>query len=238
MPVNGAEVTSQMQVIESTEWGAPLRYALAYNVRVWLEGDSQASLSRAELAFRAALMQRDKDFILYTDSGARSSACILVRDTASGTRVVNIGTPEAQGGEFVNRRTVTFTVVAEYHVNDAANAVVSWRESLTIIGNGKARRVWRFPINGPAIRQTIAPASLVRAIQQGQAIGYLKRPKKSRLLFPDYLVHDQVQETSESPRFMGVGFDMVDYPVSWQYVFERGDGPLVGVPNLPPGVIT
>jgi hypothetical protein len=182
-------------------------------------------------------MRGDQDFALFTDSGKISSAAILVKDTASGTRVVNVSTPEAQGGEFVNRRTMDFTVVGEYHVRGAENALLSWTETLIIVGNGKARRVWRFPINAPAIRQTIAPNSLVRAVQQGSAVGYLKRPKKPKPLFPNYLVNEAVQEVITAPRYMNADFDTIGHAVQWSYTFERGDGPLVGLPTLPPGII-
>lgn len=236
MPVNGAEVTSQMTVVESTQWGRPLRYQVAYSVTVVLDGSGQADLSAKELAFRAALMRPDQNFVLKTDAGKNSSAAILVRDTANGTRVVQISAPQAQGAEFVTRRTITFTVVGEYHVRDAQNAVVSWRETLTIQGTGGPRRVWRFPINAPAIRQTVTPFSLVVATQQGEAVGYLKRPPKPLPLFPAYLVHDAVGLTLAAPTYIG-GSTYVDFPVGWSYRFERGDGPLIGAPSLPPGVI-
>lgn len=237
MPVNGAEVTSQMSVVEATDWGMPLRYQMAYTVRVWFDGVGQLALTKSENDFRAALLKRDQDFVLFTDSGAQSSCKLLVKDTASGTRVTSISTPEAQGGEFVTRRTIAFTVVAEYDVTDSKNAVVSWQETVTVIGNGGPRRSWRFPVNAPAVRQIVAPYSLVRATQSGQAVGYKVRPRKPLPLFPDYVVNEAESLTVVTPRYMGVGREPVDWPVSWSYTFERGDGPLVGLPRLPPGVI-
>jgi hypothetical protein len=236
LPVNGAEVTSQLSVVEQTDYGAPLRSLVAYNVVVWLTGESQSDLSLQELTLRAALARPNQDFILYTDSGATSSASILVSATATGTRCVSITTPEAQGAEFVNRRTVGFTVTAEYHVANMDRAVISWQERLTIIGNGGPRRVWRFPVNGPAIRQVMTPYSLVRAIQQGHAVGYRVRPTKPAPLFPDYLVNEGVAAIIDTPKYIGAG-QYVNWPVSWSYTFERGDGPLAGVTALPPGVL-
>lgn len=236
LPVNAAEVTSQATVIQSTDYGAPLRYLVAYNVKVWLDGNGQQDLTRKENALRAALLVPNQSFALFTDSGSVSSAKILVGETASGTRVVQIGAPEAQGAEFVNRRTITFTVTAEYHVKNAARAIVSWREQVTIIGNGRARRSWRMPINGFGLRQTITPFSLVRATQQGQGVGYLARPSAPPPYWPDYLVNESETGALDTPQYMG-GTTFINWPVSWSYQFERGDGRLAAVPLLPPGVI-
>lgn len=236
LPVNGAEVTSQFTVAEATDWGAPLRYAAVYNVTVYLDGSGQADLSKKEAALRAALAVQNQDFVLLTDDGKASSAAVLAAQTASGTRVIAVGAPEAQGAEFVTRRTVTFTVAAEFHVAGAERAVVSWRESLTVIGNGGPSCRWRFPVNAPAIRQVVSPTSLVRALQQGQAVGYLRRPPAPPPLFPAYLVNESPVYRAETPRPMGGGAP-IDWPVSWSYTFERGDGPLVGALALPPGVL-
>lgn len=236
-PVNGAEVTSQMSVAEATDYGLPLRYLVAYTIKVWLDGDGAAALSLAEVRLRSALMTHNQDFVLYSDSGSATSSAVYARQSANGTRVVSISAPEAQGGEYVNRRTIAFTVLAEYHVANAQNAVVSWSEAVSIVGNGGPRRVWRFPINGPAVRQQITPYSLVRATQSGQAVGYLRRVPKPAPLFPLYMVHEAESATFQTPKYMGPTGAPVDWPTSWSYTFERGDGPLAGVPKLPPGVI-
>ncbi len=236
-PTNGAEVTSQTSVAEATDWGMPLRYQVAYTVVVWLTGDTQAELSQLELGLRAALLRRNQDFALFTDAGAASSAAFYAKDSATGTKCVSISTPEAQGGEFVNRRTVQFVVVAEYHVADSENAIVSWVETVQIVGNGGPRKAWRYPINAPGIRQVISPTSPVRATQSGQAVGYLRRPVRPPPLWPDYLMNESDTKGTGAPRYMGPTGPPVDYPVTWSYTFERGDGPLTGVPRLPPGVI-
>lgn len=235
VPVNAAEVTSQLSVTEANSWGVPLRYLVAYNVNATLYGSGQADLSAQELAFRAALLVPGQDFVLKHDDGTNSAAAIISNKTATGTRVVGISTPEAMGGEFVTRRTISFTVTAEFHVTDAANALVSWQEVVSIQGSGAPRTVWRYPINAPAFRQIVSPSSPVRATQSGSAVGYLKRPQKPLPLWPNYLVAEGVADTIATPERFGKTF--VNWPVQWSYTFERGNGPLVGVPLLPPGVI-
>jgi hypothetical protein len=235
LPVNGAEVTSQTTVCEATDYGAPLRYLVAYQVVVYLIGSGQAQLSLLEIALRTELSKGGKDFVLLTDTGQVSSAAILNSQTASGTRVVSISTPEAQGAEFVTRRTIAFVVTAEYHVANSDRAVLTWSESVSILGNGGPARRWRFPVNAPGIRQTVTPSSLVRATQQGHGVGYRVPPRKPLPIWPDYQVNEAALGTIETPKF--IGNDYVNYPVSWSYQFEHGDGPLVGTPGLPPGVL-
>ena len=234
-PVNGAEVTSALTVSATTSYGAPLRYLVAYNVIAYLTGSGQDALSVVEDRFRAELMKPGKDFVLRTDSGKVSSAAILSKDTASGTRVISISAPEAKGGEFATRRPIAFTVTAEFHVADTRRAVVAWTETVSIVGTGGPRRAWRFPINGRAVRQVVTPYSLVRATQQGQAVGYLARPTKPKPLFPAYEVFDARAGSVTSPELFGSEY--INWPVQWAYTFERGDGPLVGLPLLPPGVL-
>lgn len=235
LPANAAEVTAQLSVTQFTDGGAPLRYLVAWNVLGYLEGTGQADLSAKEAAFRAALLKPGQDFGLYLDSGAMSCEGVVSARTVTGTRVVNVSAPEAQGAEFVNRRTIGFTVTAELDVANTARAVVSWAETVTVQGNGGPRRAWCFPVNGPAFRQVVAPYSLVRATQSGAAVGYRARPAKPRPLFPDYLVNEAVTGSVATPQLLGGGY--VNYPVQWSYTFERGDGPLVGMPLLPPGVL-
>lgn len=241
LPVNGAEVTSQMRVSQATDGGLPLRYEVTYAVLVELLGSGQADLSNQERALRAALLVPNQDFVLKTDAGAASSAAILAAQTASGTRVTAISAPEAQGAEFVAQRTLAFQVVAEYHVAGADRAVVAWEEAVQIVGTGGPRRVWRQPLVGPGIRQQVSTHSLVRATQSGRAVGYRARPSAPLPLFPVYEVFEQRAVSRQSPRDLSGGFggpaSYVDYGIAWSYTFERGDGPLVGVPNLPPGVI-
>ena len=148
---------------------------------------------------------------------------------------------QVMGAEFVNRRTIVFSVAAEYHVLNSERAVVSWQETITIQGNGGPRKGWRFPVGPPGAkgqRQVITPYSLVRATQSGRGVGYGARPKPAAFAFNKiYCVNELETYGFEAPELMGVGYDPVNYGVSWSYVFERGDGPLAAVPKLPPGVV-
>lgn len=233
-PANSAEVTSDFRAVMSPQM-RPLQYDVTYNVTATIDGDGDVDLSAREIVLRAALMQTNFDFSLLTNSGKRSSATILSKDTLTGTRVSSFAFGNAQGSEFVNRRTVQFSVVASYAAKGTANAIVQWRETVSIQGNGGPRYVWRFPIRGPGIRQLVSTHSLVQATQTGTAVGFLARPLPPVAIWPQYLVNDGSGTSRESPELSGNSYK--NFTTTWSYRFERGDGPLIGFPGLPPEVI-
>lgn len=234
-PVNAAEVTN-VTTAEVSPQGLPLRYTSAYDITATLIGSGQIDLSNREAALRNALAIPKQDFILRTDNGRVSSSSIISKLTMSGTRVRNLKFSQSQGAEYVNRRTVQFTIDAVYLIANAANAMIFWKETVKIVGNGGPLRKWRFPVNFPiGIRQELSKASLVIAIQSGNAVGHTGKPHTPLPLFPNYLVNEAVEKGNDSPEFIGQGY--INYPVSWSYRFERGDGPLIGLASLPPGVI-
>lgn len=233
--VNAAEVTNDTQATISPQ-GLPLRYTSTYFVKAVIDGTSQSDLSNKEAALRIALARPKQDFILRTDSGAASSAAIISQATMSGTRVRGIKFEEAQGGEFVNRRTVRFVIDAEYLIANAANAIVSWTETVRITGTGGPRMVWRYPINAAGVLQEVSPFSPVMATQSGQAIGHTRRPNAPAPLWPwPILKNESVTLGSNAPEFLGQAY--INFGIDWSYSFERGDGPLFGVAGLPPGVV-
>lgn len=233
-PVNAAAVTSQYTLV-TAEWGrTPLKYDGLFHVEATIDGSGDVDLSRKELALREILATPNQDFILKTNSGANSSHAILARNSMSGTRVKNFAFNEAIGAEFVNRRTVTFDVEFSLKCRGADSAIVSWTEAVTIIGTGGPRREWRFPLNATAAREIVSLQSLVRAQQVGFAVGFTRRPVKPPMLWPGYEVYDARLIHVETPQFLGREYS--NYAVRWGYSFERGDGPLIGVPNLPAGV--
>lgn len=233
-PNNAAEVTSAYTLV-TADWGnIPLRYDAVFDIRVVIDGAGQAALSALEIAWRQRLAVKDRDLIFKTDAGGISSASILVRETMSGTRVRAIRFSEAMGAEFVTRRTMQFQVTATYKVKDAANAIVAWQESIVITGNSGPDTQWRFPINAPAIREVVTFQSLVRASQSGFAIGHSARPNRPPAIWPAYLVNPEDTIGLDTPKW--AGREYYDFPVRWSYSFQRGDGPLVGLPSMPPGV--
>jgi hypothetical protein len=232
-PVNAAEVTSRSRTVFSYT-GRPIRYILTYDVLATLFADGQKALSTEEDKLRTALYTPYKNLILKTDAGSASSANLINNKSITGVRLVSgpdFG--EAKGGEFVNRRTASFSMEAEYILKGTENAVISWQESVTIVGNGGPDRFWRFPLNANPIRQQKTPYSLITATQQGQATGHTRRPTRPLPMWPDFLVNPSDTTGGGTPEPKGLAF--LNWPIQWAYQFQSGiTGSMIGFPSLPP----
>ncbi|AWM38129.1 hypothetical protein GobsT_37780 [Gemmata obscuriglobus] len=232
-PVNGCEVTSRTRLITS-DTGRPIRYVTRVSVAGWLEADGQAALAVAEASLRAALLTNYLDFRFLTDAGAVTPLSLLNSQSISGVRVVDgpnfTGT---DGAEYATVRRFEFEVEAEFLIANAANAVLAYQETVSITGDGGPRYVLRVPINARVlVRQKVSERTPVRAVQTGRAVGHVKYPPVPPPLWPRPIYQgDQGNVVRDSPRRLGLG--LVEFGVSWSYPFES-DGPLVGVPGLPP----
>jgi hypothetical protein len=231
-PTNAVEVTSSSRT-EFSSFGRPVRYVVTYDCSGVVDGEGQAELTRAEDALRAALLTPYQDLMLKTDSGGNSSAGMISKNSLSGVRLVSgPDFREAQGAEFVTRRTFSFSMQAEYMIRGAENAVISWTETVSITGNGGPRRNWRFPLNTTPIRQEVTKYSLVRATQSGSAVGHTKRPTRPLPIWPLLMVNEADTKSYEDPESKGQAY--INWPVRWSYQFEVGGQQLAGFPNLPP----
>lgn len=230
---NGCDLASRTRAVLS-ETGRPVRYVSRVAVSGWLEADGQAALNTAEVALRNALATPYQDLKFLTDDGAVTAVSLLNSTSLSGVRVVN--GPEfagRDGAEFATIRQFSFEVEAEYLVTSARTAVLSFTETVSVVGTGGPRRILRVPVNAAVlVRQQVSPRSVVRATQQGSAVGHLGYPPAPRPLWPaPILLEDSVQVQKGSPKNLGQTW--IEYPISWAYQFES-DGPLVGAPGLPP----
>lgn len=233
LPVNGADVTSQVSASAFSAAGNPIRYAAAFSVVAWLDGDGQADLATKEAALRAALSIPHQNLLWKLDSGDVAPTSLPEGLTLTGNRVVSGPSfqNEARDGEYVTQRTARFEVTAEYGVTGSAGAITRWSETVTIVGNGGPDRRWRFPVNARPIRTVVTPYSLVTATQSGEAFGHTLRPTPPAALWPAFYVNNRSSVAPIAPTPLGRGH--VNYGVRWNYVFEA-DRPLVGVPNLAP----
>lgn len=220
-----------------SDWsGLPLRYRTEWRVKVQLDGTSQDGISEYENLTRAALAIPYQDFKFLCNDGTFSSLTLLNADTLSGLRVVDVSVLEADGKEYTTTRTLRFTVVGEYPIANYQNAIMSYEETLTVVGTGGANRIWRFPIDVPfGTRQILTPASLSVAIQSGRAVGYLQRPSPPPPLFNSlqYEVLNARKMSVFAPQWLGRAF--INFGIEWEYRFERGDGlAFQGFPVIPP----
>lgn len=230
-PANAAAVTSRVVGLDRAENGRPLRTTLAIDVTATIFCSGQADAAAKETAVRAALLIPYQDVSLLMDDNRPSALTLLNRTSLSGV-VVTSGPDftEAAGPEYVVCRRLKFSAEATYLVPTQGTGLVSYRDSLTIQGNGLERRNWRFPLNARPIRQVVSPYSLITVTQSGTAVGHLARPTPPAPLWPQYLVNEARAITEGDSQPMGNIF--VNWPVSWNYVFES-DRPLTGRPPPP-----
>lgn len=233
LPVNGADVTTQVTAVAYSAAGNPIRYGQTVAVVAWLDGEGQAALAAKEAALRAALARPHQDLLWRLDSGALSPVSMADVGSLSGNRVVTGPTfqNEARDGEYVTQRTARFEVYAEYGVANSQAAVTRWSELVTVTGDGGPDRRWRFPLNARPVRVVVSPFSLVTAVQSGEGFGHLVRPNPPPPLFPAYLVRNRSSTGRIAPTPVGRG--SVNPGTRWSYVFEA-DGPLVGNPTPAP----
>lgn len=233
LPVNGADVTSQVRTTARSVGGRPVRYEAVVSVVAWLDGSGQADLAAKESALRAALAIPGLDLTWKLDSGAVSPTSLIDGATMTGNRIVSGPTfqNEARDGEYVTQRTARFDVSAEYAASDGATAILAWSETVTVTGDGGPDRNYRFPLNARPIRQVRSPYSVVTAVQSGEAYGHLARPTPPPALWPAYLLRNRSSVGKIAPTPLGGVY--VNPGVRWNYVYEA-DGPLVGNPTPAP----
>jgi hypothetical protein len=230
-PVNAAAVTGSVQFVRSGS-GRPIESVQRVEVGFTLFGAGQKDLSNQEGVIRAALMTPYQDLILRRDDGGIAGISLINNSSLSGCVVVSgpdFG--EAQGSEYVTTRRGRFVVEATYLVPGAQTALVSWTQTVSVLGNGGPRRTWREPVNAAPIRQVVKRQTVIRYTQSGQAVGHLVKPFVPPPIFGRaYLVNESeaVQYGTGEP----LGRSWRNWPVSWNYVFES-DRFLVGTTPLP-----
>jgi hypothetical protein len=205
------------------------------DVSTTIIGSGQADITAKENACMVALSQPYQDFILKQDSGADSGTRLINRTSLSGVMLTEGPNFKTAGrGEYVNQRTVEFTVEAEYIFPGAQSLILSWEESITVRGNGGPSYVWRFPFNAPAEVQQVTLQSLITTVQRGRGVGHTRYPTAAAPFAgrpAGIFVNDTETVVRGSPKSIGRGW--VEYPIEWSYEY-RSPAPVVGTPSLPP----
>lgn len=233
-PVNQAFVSTRTAVIRGNN-RRPLRYLMRGDVKAELIVSGQADTTKQEDIVRSALATPYQDLILKQDDGKPSGTRLLNQKSLSGVMVVDgPNFTEATRAEYVNTRTVEFTVEAEYVFAGAESAIISFEETISVRGNGGPRWIWRFPLNGDAVLQQVSRQSLITTVQRGSAVGHTKYPPAPPPFAgrpPGIFVNEAVSTDDTSPIPLGRGW--VNFPRTWYYEY-RSVTPLVGTPSLPP----
>lgn len=213
--------------------GYPIRVRVDIICNVRLTDNSQVAYALDDLSLIAALNTPYQDLLFLNDDGTPSA--YTYRNAQSVTGLVVTDGPRFLGGpaDLATAQDIQFTVSGEYILPGAANAIVSFNETLTFQGDCGPRYVVRECVNAPPVRQQTAFATKQVVTQRGRAVGHTAYPPAQPPLWPSPILQTaDNQITLEDPKRVGPnGF--IDYPINWSYRYESLT-PLVAAPALPP----
>jgi hypothetical protein len=192
-----------------------------------LHGDSQADLTIKLNELDAAYSQDGQNAILFLDNGTtQTHHKIINNDTLTGVRVVKPPSfSPGDGAEYSTFRSYTAILEADF-VGDSE--VVSFEETVTVVGTGGPRFAYLETLEGLPVRQTVNLATLVRMTQSGSAVNYLSYPFAPGPLLASLEDVDQRTITRRSPKQQGRV--LTDFPISWSYKFTS-DVAISAIPN-------
>lgn len=235
-PVNQAAVTYRLNT-ERGENRRELRRVFTVNCRATLDGSTQAELTIAENLCKIALAQPFQDFVLRQDNGSPSGIQLINATSLSGCRIIDgPNFPEALSPEYVNARTVEFTVEAVYLVPGAENAILAWQETISVQGSGGPGYVMRRPINTEPFPQQVSPSTPIITTQRGSAVGHMSEPRYPEPMFGrviQYGYYDAEAEVKDKGSPKALGRAWIEYPINWSYRWIHSR-PLLGTPTRPP----
>ncbi|HEX3725832.1 MAG TPA: hypothetical protein VHV08_06300 [Pirellulales bacterium] len=201
-----------------------------WDIQGRLQAADQSALTAAINAIQNAYALQSQDVGFYFDDSSPTSHAIRSAATNGGVRVVTPPSfPQGRGAEYSTFRNYSIALEAEWL--DPGASLLSWTESLSFQGGGP---VFGFlePIAGLPQRQLLRQATVFRATQTGQAIGYSAYPLPAAPLWPDAEHTERRDIRYELPQRMGPpnAAAYTQFKVSWSYSFEDS-GPLVGLPT-------
>lgn len=212
--------------------GVPYGYTETYKLSGRLQADTQAEITAAIDALKAAYSVQFQDLVLYDNSGNVTSHALLNNNTLGGVKVVEGPSfPNSMGAEYSTYRNYEIVVAADTPLTGQGNnSVTDWNESLTFIGTGGPRAVWQPMITGTPLRQQVSELTTIKAIQRGTAVGFADYISFAAPLFPiEYEHQDQRVWERSTPQYMGNGVKRY-YPCNWTYLFEFNN-PQTGNPT-------
>jgi hypothetical protein len=207
----------------------PISHNLRMNLNGILIATTQAELTTKILALEAAYSQPASSCGLYLNG---KLTAIKIENTKGGVQVASgPNYPQGNGGEYSTYRHYQIGLEATVDVPEGqTDPVLQFSESLSFSGTCGPKFVYQPTLTGPPVKQIVAQQTTMKVVQSGNAVGYNSRPLVPRALFPNDEHFEERKIDIGSPRRIGIKETYIEYPVSWQYVFES-NSPLSGNPN-------
>lgn len=197
---------------------------------------TQADIRTKIEELEAAYDVDGQDAGLYHNDGSRSPHFLDSGASLTGVQLVSLSYPKGdnpRSGQYVTTRSFRIVLQAEYPAN-FADALVFWRESITVRGNGGPRfTVTELDSGSPVIEQ-VSDQTPVFVTQTGQAVGLTGYPEvPAALSGPGLVMQGSANIGSlDGPETNGNGLQ--NYGVRWQYQFIKigGVGQFTYLPTI------
>lgn len=224
------EASTSLEIRKTTQqgqFGTPTITRIAWVLRGFVRATTgPTELTTLMQAHEAAFSVHNQNIKLQHD-GTDTAHVLLASNTLSGTRVSEFAWLRRDGAEYVNRRSWRAIITAEQLATNSG--LVSWSESLRVIGTGGPVVVWQPTLFTPPVPQQTQLFSSHVAFQRGHAVGISDYPDAASPLFPGLLKSRPSWQELGTP--LQLGQTPYGYRTNWFYVFE-GLG-FSGVPTLP-----
>lgn len=208
-----------------TPRGYPHKKITRVTLGLFIQSDTQAHLTTAIQAFETAIGSDGHDLTLFLANGTTPSAHLIDdSETFSGTRLVDgPNYPQKYPAEYAAGLTmvgryVTCTFEGEYDLT-AGEDVISWKETVAVIGTGGAEFVILQPLSGAPVKQAVNTATPCTMIQSGRAVGMTTWPTPPASLSSSDEHASQRRVHPETPRETRAHY--TEYAISWIYIHER-----------------
>jgi len=205
-------------------------------VRSKIRGTSAADITSKCNVFTANMID-GFDLTFLDNSNASTSDFMTHAVQLNGCRVDRIrwipsaGSPVQSGATFVNCREVE-VVFSGQRMAGTTGDIMSWHESVTLIGNGGPKWIMVPSINGAVEPTTLIDFTPYSMVQMGRASGLDGYPAFPDALYPLFEHQEQrVQEQGTPRRWGRTNALNLEYPIMWKYVMESATA-LTGLPQL------
>lgn len=191
-----------------------------------LQAASQSALTTAIAALITGYSREGLDAGFFDNNGAATAHGLISARTIGGVKIVKPPFfPKGDGAEYSTFR--RYEIVLEADFPSVNEVITAWMETITLGGGGR-REKWLNCLNGPPIKQLVNASVTYHASQQGQAVGFFGYLTPPLPLWPNDEHLEQRQIERSSPKRRGAA--LINYPVSWRYVFEAAN-PFLGLPT-------
>lgn len=199
-----------------------------WSIRGFLQADTQAELTTAINAMKAAYNVNGYDAALYLDDGTTLTSHVMYSSQArGGVRVVSFDFPEGQGAEYSRFRSYEIELEADFY--NTTEFLLEYNESISFEGTGGPRRIFLEVLDGIPQEQIGARYTTYKATQDGSSVAFGNWPSFPPPIWPAAELVDRRKLTIKTPEKMDEQY--FGYGIGWSYSFES-TSPIQGRPTL------